>query len=452
METAHSPEPTGGRLLERLGLHRPELRAWALYDWANSAMMTTIVTAVFPVFFARVAAKDLPPGRGTEIFALTTTVSMVLISVLAPFLGALADFSGKKKRDLGLFAGLGCAACLAMFWIGPGDWLLAAILFGLANIGASGSFVFYDALLPHIARKEEMDRVSSAGYALGYLGGGLLLAAQLLWIQHPAWFGFPQGEGLSPDAASLPARVALVSVGIWWALFSIPLFRRIQEPPRALESDEAPTMSGVRVALTRLGETFRELRRYRDAFWLLLAFLAYNDGIGTIIRMAAIYAAEVGVPDDKLLLAIVLVQFVGIPFAFFFGWIAGKIGAKRSILLAIGVYIGISALAYRMETTSDFFLIALLVAAVQGGAQALSRSLFASMIPKHKSGEFFGLFSVLEKFSGIFGPAAFALAMQLTGSSRLAVASVIFFFVLGAIFLAKVDVERGRRESARPLA
>ncbi|HXE56660.1 MAG TPA: MFS transporter [Gemmatimonadales bacterium] len=433
------------RLLERIGLHRPELRAWALYDWANSAMVLVVVTAVFPIYFATVAAAALPPATATFRFSLATTAALTLVALLAPLLGAVADYTAAKKRMLAAFLALGVVAVALMVLVQRGDWLLAALLFVLANVGANGSFVFYDALLPHVARPDEVDRVSTTGYALGYLGSGLLLAVILAAIQRPAWFGLPAGPDLTPAEATLPTRLGFLAVALWWAGFAIPLFRRVPEPPRALEPDEAARTRPVRAALARLGGTLRSLRAYRDAAVMLLAFLIYNDGIGTIIRMATIYGTEIGIGRAELIASILLVQFVGIPCSFLFGALARPLGAKRTIVLGLVVYTGISVLGYFMTSATHFLVLAALVGMVQGGTQALSRSLFASMVPPHRSGEFFGFFAVVEKFAGIFGPALFALAIALTGSSRSALLSVIGFFVIGGALLALVDVERGRK-------
>ena len=424
-------------LLERLGLHRPELRAWAMYDWANSAFMATVVAAVFPVYFATVAAADLDPAAASFRFAATTFLALSVVAVLAPILGALADFAAIKKKMLGAFLALGVVATACMFFIERGDWLLAATLFVLANIGATASFVFYDSLLPHIARPDEMDRVSTAGYALGYLGGGVLLTVNLAWIQRPDLFGLG-GPGLA-------TRLSFLSVAVWWLGFSIPLFRTVSEPTRALESDEQTGQNPVWAAFARLFETLRELRSYKQALLMMLAFLFYNDGIGTIIRMATIYGTEIGLDQGTLIAALVLVQFIGIPFAFLFGQLASRLGAKRSIFLSLAVYVGISLLSYGMTTASEFFVLAVLVGMVQGGSQALSRSLFASMVPRHKSSEFFGFFGVFEKFAGIVGPGVFAVMVLVTGSSRGAILSIIAFFVVGGVLLAMVDVEEGRR-------
>lgn len=419
---------------ERLCLHRPELRAWALYDWANSAFMTTIVAAVFPIYFHRVAAAGLEPAQATLRFAVATTIGLSVIALLSPILGAVADVAGVKKKMLGAFMGLGILATSCMFFIGEGDWELAALLFVLGNIGASGSFVFYDSLLPHIARADEIDRVSTAGYALGYLGGGTLLAVNLAWIIQPTLFGLGGTE--------VATRLAFLSVAIWWLGFSIPLFRKVPEP---LHVTERPSGHAVRTAFVRLGETLRELRSYRQAFVMMLAFLVYNDGIGTVIRMATTYGAEIGLPQNSLIAALLLVQFIGIPFTFAFGQVAGWVGTKQAIFVALFVYMGVSVLAYFMTSALHFYALAIVVGMVQGGSQALSRSLFASMIPLHKSSEFFGFFSVFEKFAGIAGPAVFAAMIWATGSSRNAILSVVGFFVVGALLLTRVDVAEGQR-------
>jgi UMF1 family MFS transporter len=429
-------------LLARLGLDRPELRAWAMYDWANSAFMTVIVTAVFPTYYASVAARGLGRAQATLYYANATTISLACIAVLSPILGALADYRAAKKKFLLAFLTLGVTTTGLLFFIEQGDWLPGLILFGVANIGVNGSYVFYDSLLPHIASDDEMDRVSSAGYALGYLGGGLLLLASLIVILKPALLGLPTG----PEASTLPARLSFLATAVWWAVFAIPLFRRVPEPPMTRERNERiGTAAAIRASITRLGETLRELRGYRYAFLLLIASLIYSDGINTIIRMAVVYGTEIGIPQQAQIAAIVMVQFVGIPFAFLFGMLASRIGAKRAIFIGLAVYAVISILGYFMHTTLHFFLLAFLVGTVQGGTQALGRSLFASMVPRHKSGEFFGFYAVFERFGAIIGPLVFGAVVAATGSSRLAILSIISFFVVGAGLLTLVNVKEGQR-------
>ena len=441
-------------LISRLGLHRPELRAWAMYDWAASAMQTTIMVAVFPIYFVKVAGAGVAESGATQRLATINTLALVVIAILSPILGAVSDYRGNKKRWLALFMLVGVAAVLGMFFVDRGELDLGSLLFTISLIGVAGSYVFYEALLPHIARTDEIDRVSTAGYALGYLGGGVLLALNLAWIQRPDWFGLQSGPGLTPSEATLPVRLAFVSVAVWWVLFALPLFRRVSEPPARLESDERRGESPMRMAFVRLAETFRELRSYRHAFLMLLAFLIYNDGIQTIIKMATAYGTELGIGQSALIGAILVVQFVGIPCSFLFGMVAGRIGAKRAIFIGLLAYTAISVLGYFMKTATHFYVLAALVGTVQGGTQALSRSLFASMIPQHKSGEFFGFFSVFEKFAGIFGPLIFAGTIAVTGSSRNAILSVILFFAVGALLLVPVNVAEGQRaaRAAEPIA
>jgi UMF1 family MFS transporter len=426
-------------LLGRLGLDRPDLRAWAMYDWAISGFQTIVMTAVFPIFFARVPASLLAPPEATARYADLNTLYLLVVALLSPVLGALADYLGIARKMLFWFMLLGVVATAGFALIGPGDLQLASVLFVLAMIGATTSFVFYESLLPRLAGTGNIDRVSSAGYALGYIGGGILLALCLVAIQ------YPQVVGLGAAGRGLATRLAFVATAIWWLGFSIPLFRHVPELPRLIEPDEALRANPVRAAFVRLAETFRSLRQFRQAFLLLAAFLIYNDGIQTIIKMATAYGAEIGIPDTAMMLAILIVQFVGVPCAFLFGALAGRIGAKPAILLGLVVYTLISIVGYNMRTAGQFFVLAAMVGLVQGGTQALSRSLFASMTPAHKAAEFFGFYSVFEKFAGVFGPLFFAISIRMTGSSRNAILSVIAFFVVGGVLLLFVNVDEGRR-------
>jgi len=435
-------------VLSRLGLDRPELRAWAMYDWAVSSVQTTIMVAVFPVYFANIAKGDLGESGTTQAIATANTIVAIILAVLSPILGAVSDYVAAKKRMLGASMIVGAAAVAGMFFVQQGDYKLALILFVISLIGATASTVFYDALLPHIASEDEIDRVSSAGYAVGYIGGGLLLALNLAWILKPGWFGLPTGAELSSAQKTLPTRLALLSVAVWWVVFSIPLFRRVPEPPRTREPDELTKGSVLITPFIRVAETFRALRGYKQAFLMLMAFMIYNDGIQTIQKMAATYGKQLGIADTVLIGAILIVQFVGVPFSFLFGSIAGRIGAKAAIFIGLAVYAAISILGFYMQTAAHFILLAAMVATVQGGTQALSRSLFASLIPAHKSGEFFGFYSVFEKFASIFGPLLFWVTIAMTGSSRNAILSVIVFFAIGALLLSRVRVSEGQ-EAAR---
>ena len=369
-------------------------------------------------------------------FAWASTIAILIVALVAPLLGAIADHAAIKKRLLAIFAGIGITSCFAMFWLTEGEWLFALTLFVIGNVGVAGSIVFYESLLPHLVEPSQLDRVSTAGYAIGYLGGGTLLAFNLLLIQQPAWFGLAD--------AGVGTRLSLAAVGVWWLVFSIPLFMKVPEP-RALAgaSGKVSLAAGARHLL----ETFRELRRYRQALWFLLAFFVYNDGIQTMIKMAAIYGDTIGLESGAMITALLLTQFIGVPAAFGFGALAERIGAKTAVYIGLGVYTLIAALGYYMTTATHFFALAILVGLVQGGTQALSRSLFASMVPRHKSSEFFAFFGVFERYAGVLGPAVFAMVVTVSGQGRLAILAVLGFFIVGAMLLTLVDVPAGRREA-----
>ena len=434
--TSDSSAEKGG-WLNALGLHRKELRAWAMYDWANSAFATTIMGALLPAFYVSVASSSLPENLREAYWAFTTSIALFVIAVISPVLGAIADYKGAKKTFLAFFAGLGILFTSFLWWVGDGDWLFASAVFIVANIGFAAANVFYESLLPNIANESEIDRVSTAGYAIGYVGGGLLLALNFLWIVWPETFGMvDRGQA---------TRVSFVSVSVWWAVFSIPILRRVKEPPRALKVGEEEGVNPLRVGFNRVGETLRDLRRHKQVFLFLLAFWFYNDGIGSIIKLASAFATGLGISPENILLTFLAVQFLAIPFTFGFGWLAGKIGAKRGLQLALAVYLVICLFAFFMETATHFFIMGLAVATVQGGAQALSRSIFATIVPRSKSSQFFGFFSVSAKFAGIFGPLVFGGVRILAGSSRPAIGSLVIFFLVGLYFLSKLDLEEGRR-------
>jgi UMF1 family MFS transporter len=346
---------------------------------------------------------------------------------------------------LAVLVGVGALATAALGIAGQGMWAFALIAFGVVNVAVNASSVVYDALLPHLAAREDLDRASAAGYAIGYLGGGVALALALLAILKPEWVGL---GALAARDASWPTRIAFVGTAAWWAFFTIPLLRHVPEPPVAVG---APASAGAGAiigdAFRGIAATVRALRRMPHAWRFLVAFVIYNDAISTIIRMAAVYGTELGLGQTSLIGAILLVQFLGIPFAFAFGWLAGRVGAKRAILGALVIYAVISAIAYALRTERDFWVLAVLVATVQGGAQALSRSLYASLIPASRSGEFFGLFSVFNRFGGVLGPLCMAAVTAITGSSRLGIVSVVAFFAVGGLLLSTVDVEAGRRQA-----
>jgi UMF1 family MFS transporter len=640
--------------------YQRRIRAWTLYDWANSAFATTILAAVLPIYYSQVAGATLPSeAMATSYWSLTLSVALLVTAVFSPILGTISDLKRRKKRFLAIFVGVGILGTGALVAVGTGDWLLASMLMIVARIGFTGANTFYDALLPHVAREEDRDAVSTRGYAMGYLGGGLLLAINVVMIFQ---LGFEAG-----------ARLSFISVAVWWALFSIPLFRQVPEPPAATDTAR-PGLNVVAASFQRIWETIRDVSRYRELFKFLIAFLIYNDAIGTIIGVAAIYGTELGFSATELILALLLVQFVGIPFSLIFGWLpsqqqtrrpfflafilfnlavlplvgiagaqllpqnltgvllppyetvgdargsgvysadsgafqfegdwdmtlvsaatlgtdqaqayqltgdpnaalvfsfhgeqvtvtysagpdhgawqplidgepvlvesdsgdmvpliidsyspvaryglhvtlsaepgihtltiisvsetgqgnaglvigiggievlapvsasslptimglllavqavglifsaligrhlvrqlAAALNTQRSILLALIIYGVIAVWGFVLRSTVEFWFLAWMVAIVQGGSQALSRSLYAALSPAAKSGEFFGLFGVMEKFSSFLGPLIFALAAATFGSSRPAILALIVFFVVGGWLLMRVDVEAGRR-------
>ena len=412
--------------------------AWCMYDWANSPFATTLMSALFPPFFrSLVINAGLPVSDATAYWGYTASGALLIAACISPLLGAVSDYRGGKKRFVGIFAAVGMVATAAFVFIGDDTWPLASLLYIIAAIGFSGSIVFYESLLPHITTKETIDDVSSSGYAIGYLGGGTLLAINVLWVSHPEWFGMPD--------VGFALRASFLSVAIWWAVFSIPFFLRVPEPPLSGSAPSGPPRAVLVEGFARLARTFREVRKFRQLFVFLVAFWVYSDGIGTIIRMATAYGDEIGIGITDMTLALVLTQFIAVPFTMIFSQHASRFGAKRSILLTLVIYSIVSVSAYFMRTAAHFYILAIVVGTVQGGAGALSRSLYGSMVPKSRSAEFFGFYSLSAKFAGIFGPLVFGLVSQLVGHSRFSIVSVVIFFIVGATLLTRVDVKDGVR-------
>ena len=422
------------------------IHAWCMYDWAISGFHTTVMAAILPIFFRNVAAATLPSTQhhlATSIWGYTAAIAMLFVAVLSLLLGPLADHAHTKKRFLAFFSGIGVlfTACLAL--TGTGDWLWVSLFFIAANIGSAGSEVFYDALLPHISPPGEIDRISARGYTMGYLGGGILLAVNIgMMMMLPRTPIASVGEGVP----LLGMKLSFLSVALWWGLFSFPLFRRVPEPVgiRTGLSDINP----MTVSIRRLSSTFRELRAYRQLFLFILAYWFYSDGIGTIMKMATAFGDEIGIGIPDLVGALMLTQVVGVPMTFAFGRLSDRIGAKKCILIGLGVYTLVCIGAFFMVTALHFWMLALFVGIVQGGTQALSRSLYGSMIPKEKSAEFFSFYAISGKFAGIMGPALFGFASQLSGTSRLGILSLILFFGIGGLLLCKIDAQSN---DGRPL-
>ena len=423
-----------------------EQRAWVMYDWANSAFATTVMGAILPNYFAAYIATE----GALSIWGYTVAIGSLIAALISPVLGAIADFRGSKKKFMVFFIGLGVVSTALLYLVDqPGDQLLASILYILGTIGFAGSLVFYDSLLPHVANEEEIDQVSSRGYAMGYIGGVLLLLINVAMIF--------LGPSLLPamdeiEATKLMMRLSLSSVAIWWAVFSIPILRRVKEPARMVEESEIG-QNVITVGFKRFFKALKDISKFRDLFWFLLTFFVYANGIGTIITMAVVFGTDLGFGTTILIGTLLMVQFVAAPFSILFGKLSKKLGIKKSITLSLLIYTAVAILGYFMTEEWHFLLLGFGVAMVQGGSQALSRSLIGQLMPKSKSAEFYGFFSVSEKFNTVIGPFTMALVTDLTGNSRWGIVSLVVFFVAGIIMLRGVNIERGigqaKEEEAR---
>ncbi|MFC7062663.1 MFS transporter [Halobacillus seohaensis] len=417
-------------------MKKKPVMSWILYDFGNSAFATTMMAAVLPIFYYDVAAKGLNESLATSYWGYSQSIAVLIVAILAPILGAISDYSVAKKRFLMFFAFMGIIASVLLAFVGEGDYLLASGLLIVGTIGFSGGNAFYDAFLPEVSDEKNMDKVSSWGFAFGYIGGGILLAINLLMIMKYQWFGLPN--------TLAGTRLSFISVGIWWLVFSIPLFKNIVEEKK---QQTKRTQSYVKIGFKRVGSTLKEIKRYKQLLIFLIAFWLYNDGISTIIKMATIYGRDIGIDSNSLIIALLITQFVGIPCTFFFGFLAGKISPKKALSLSLYIYLAIVALGYFMTSALHFYMLAICVGIVQGGAQSLSRSIFGRMVPGDRHAEFYGFYGVSAKFSAIFGPFVFALVGQLTGSSRLGILSLVVFFIAGIILLKFVDIDKGQEQA-----
>ncbi|RTZ76336.1 MAG: MFS transporter [Gammaproteobacteria bacterium] len=409
-------------------LNRRGRLSWALYDWGNSAFATSVMAGFFPVFFKEYWARGLDATDSTFWLGMGNSAASTLMIVLAPLIGALADQGGNKKRMLVLFAFLGALMTSSLFLVSAGLWPLALLCYALGIVGFSGSIVPYDALLVDMAEEPELDRVSALGYALGYLGGGLLFALSVVMVMKPELFGLAW-----PGQA---VRISFLMVGIWWAAFTVPLLLFVHE------RNPAPARQGViRGALRELRDNLREVRRHRMAFLFLFAYWLYIDGVDTIVRMAVDYGLAIGFEPEDLLAALLVTQFVGFPSALFFGWLGARLGPKSGIMIALGVYTLVVLWAWVMKRQWEFYGLAVMIGLVQGGVQSLSRSLYARLIPPDRAGVFFGIYNMLGKFAAVIGPLLVGLVGVATRSSRTGILAILILFVGGAMVLHQVRVK-----------
>lgn len=429
--------------------NRREQIGWYFYDWANSAFSSTVVTVFLGPYLASVAAKaadgnglvyplGIPVASGS-FFPYTVSLSVLLQVLFLPILGAIADYSQIKKQLLGTFAYIGAFATIGLYFLEGSNYLLGGGLFLVANLAFGASMVFYNAYLPDIASPNRRDAVSSQGWALGYLGGGLLLVLNL------ALFNSRQSLGIPTDVA---VRICLASAGVWWAIFTIipMLSLRVRAPIKALPEGERFLTVGFR----QLGHTFRQMRHYPQTITFLVAYLLYNDGIQAVIALASVFGAEeLKIEQSYLILTILMVQFVAFAGALTFGWMAKRVGSKRSIMISLGIWVGAVIFAYVIpaNNVSLFFVLGGIIAVVLGGSQALSRSVFSLMIPAGQEAEYFSLYEVSERGTSWLAPLLFGLGLQFTGSYRIAIVSLMIFFILGLAILSFVDIRRAAQEA-----
>ncbi len=389
------------------------------------------MAGVFPIFYSSLS-QDLSTKDAQFWFNITLLVSSIAVAIAAPILGAIADAGGGRKKFLATFAMLGITMAAALAWVNAGMWMIGLVIYGLGKVGFAGANIFYDAMLIDVAEEDDFDLVSGFGYALGYVGGGLLFLVNVLMITRPEMFGIAN----TASAVSL----SFLSVAIWWAVFTVPLLRNL---PEKQNQKTRSARESIRDGFVLLRETFAEIRHLKPVLIFLCAYWLYIDGVGSIIKMAVFFGSRVlSLPDDSLITALLITQFVAFPAALFFGWLGSKIGPRNGIFIGLAVYILAVLYAWgRLETAADFYKLAIAIGLVQGGVQSLSRSLFARLIPRDKATEFFGFFNMVGKFATILGPSLMALVPVVfaTAEDRDVILVIILLFVAGGLFLSRVE-------------
>ena len=408
--------------------------SWAFYDWANSAYSTTVMAGFFPLFFEKFWSNPDDVIQSTYQLGIANSVSSIIIALVSPILGAIADRGSAKKKLLITFAFLGIVMTGGLWFVQQGEWKLAVFFYVIATIGFMAGNIFYDSLLPSVATRDKVDYVSSLGYSLGYLGGGLLFLVNVLMYLHPDWFGIS-----NPSTA---IRLSFVSVAIWWGIFTLPIMLFLPEPE---SENSVPLRKAVRSGLLQLKETYNHIREMKVIGTFLMAYWLYEDGVATIVRMAVKVGSSMGFAAGDLITAILMVQFIGFPAALLYNWFGTRVGVKNAVLIAIGGYGIITLLGYFMTDRAHFYLLAALIGIFQGGIQALSRSLFTRLVPPNKEAEFFGFYNMLGKFAAVIGPVLMGWITVATGNPRMGILSIVILFVLGGLLLKRVDFEEGER-------
>ncbi len=420
---------------------RKSIWGWSMYDWANSAFATTVMSGFFPLFFKGYWANPDNPAESTFYLGLANSIGSIIVAALAPFLGAIADRGSAKKKFMYMFAFLGIIMTGGLWMVQQGQWQMAVLFYVIATIGFSGGNIFYDSLLPGVASEKKVDYTSSLGFAMGYIGGGLLFLVNVVMYLKPELFGIPDG--------ATAIRISFVSVAVWWAVFTIPIWLWVDEP----EIYE-PVGMGAAIGLgwKQLKDTLKDIRHLKVVGMFLLAYWLYIDGVDTIVRMAVDYGMSLGFPSSALITALLMVQFIAFPSALLYNYFATKIGLKPAILVGISGYGVITFLGYFMAEEWHFYTLAAMIGLFQGGIQALSRSMYTRLIPAEKAAEFFGFYNMLGKFAAVIGPAMMGTITLITGNIRYGILSILVLFVLGAYFFMKVNIEEGQKMAREYLA
>lgn len=408
-----------------------EVISWAFYDWANSAFATTVIAGFFPIFFKSFWANSLSDTESTALLGLANSLSGFFILIFAPFLGALADITFRKKYMLVFFMLIGAGSTASFFFIYEGYWMIAVIAYILASIGFSGGNIFYDSLIIDVSNDQSRNQVSAFGFAMGYLGGGILFVVNVLMYLQPNIFGL---------ASEIDAVLfSFLSVAIWWSIFTLPLIKFVKE--RKGEITSLSLTSTVKNSFFRVINTFKEIRQYKNLFYFLVAYWLYMDGIDTVVRMALAFGSDIGLASSELIVALIITQFIGFPSTIFFGLLAERFGLKILLYIGIGIYILICFGGLVISTIFGFYLLAGVIGLVQGGVQSVSRAVFSKMVPDGKDSEFFGFYNLVGKSAVIFGPMMMGLVSYLFSDPRAGIISLLILFIPGLLVLRMVEIK-----------
>ena len=429
---------------------------WALYDWANSAFATTVMAGFFPIFYKEYWSSGADINTSTAQLGLGNAIASLVIALLAPIMGAIADKGSAKKKFLVFFAYLGVLMTAGLYLVGEGQWAWAIFIYIMGIIGFSGANIFYDSLLPSVASEEKIDYVSSLGFSMGYLGGGLLFLINVLMTQMPEAFGIPN--------AGVAVQYSFISVALWWGIFTIFTIKWVHE--EEFSDNKKISLDVVKQGFQQFLNTFKKIRHMKMVFLFLFAYWFYIDGVDTIIRMAVDYGMSLGFDSSDLIKALLITQFVGFPAALVFGKLGQDWSVRKSIFIAIGTYMGVTIWGVQMTQRHEFYILAIVIGLVQGGIQALSRSYYSRLIPKNQAGEFYGFYNMLGKFAAIIGPVLIGLVGLAARrilmppspteaqifevgqtAARWGMGSVLLLFIVGGILFYFVDEERGKKEA-----